>query len=101
MEARNSQTGAKPFSDIVDFVRRVSTRKVNKKVLEALTLSGALDSISNVNRPTILASIENLLEYASSEQEERELGQSSLFDDFKADEIRSVKPESQIFLQFQ
>lgn len=94
LEARQS---GKPFSSVLDFCKRVSTRKVNKKVLESLTISGALDSISEVNRPSILASIETLLEHASDEQAERELGQTSLFDQFSAEDIKLLTPVDSIF----
>jgi DNA polymerase-3 subunit alpha len=86
-----------PFTGVLDFCRRVSTRKVNKKVLEALTISGAFDSISEVNRPSLLASIEKLLEFASDEQEEKELGQTSLFDSFSAEDVKLVTPVDAIF----
>jgi DNA polymerase III subunit alpha len=85
------------FRNVLDFCKRVSTRKVNKKVLESLTISGGFDSISEVNRPSILASIENLLQHASDEQEERELGQTSLFDQFDAEDIKLVTPVDAIF----
>ena len=47
--------------------------------MESLCLAGALDSIAEVNRASLFAS-EAVLEHAGDEQEERELGQSSLFD---------------------
>jgi DNA polymerase-3 subunit alpha len=81
---------------VLDFCRRVSTRKVNKKVLEALTLAGGFDSIGEVNRPSLIASIEGLLSFAGEEQQERELGQDSLFDSFNGDEVKlaSLSPLS-------
>jgi DNA polymerase-3 subunit alpha len=82
-----------PFSDILDFCKRVSMRKANKKVLESLILGGGMDSIiGNFNRPSLHASIENLISYGQSEQAKAELGQSSLFDDFKAEEVRMSAP---------
>jgi DNA polymerase III subunit alpha len=87
------------FANALDFCRRVPTRKVNKKVLESLTLAGAFDSIAEVNRPSLFASLETLLEHAGDEQEERELGQSSLFDSFGSDEIKMVTPTNSIFKQ--
>jgi DNA polymerase-3 subunit alpha len=85
------------FKNVMDFARRVSTRKVNKKVLESLTVSGAFDRISEVNRPSLLASLEKLLSFASDEQEERELGQSSLFDSFSAEDVKLITPTDAIF----
>jgi len=94
-EARASEK----FQNVLDFCRRVSTRKVNKKVLESLTLSGAFDAIAEVNRASLFASLEGLLDHASDEQEERELGQSSLFDSFSAEEVKLVTPASAVFKQ--
>ena len=93
LEARKQ----KPFKGVVDFARRSSTRKVNKKVLEALCLSGALDSIAELNRASLLASLEAILEHAGDEQAEKERGQSSLFDAFADDQIKLYQPESTLF----
>ena len=78
------------FIDVLDFCKRLSMRKVNKKVLESLILAGGFDSIMGptLNRPSLFASIENLLKYGQDEQAKAELGQNSLFDDFKAEEVR-------------
>ncbi len=93
LEAR----GTNPFRNVVDFCSRVSTRKVNKKVLESLTMAGAFDTISEVNRASLFASLEAVLEQASDEQEERELGQSSLFDAFRSDEVKLTRPSNTLF----
>jgi DNA polymerase-3 subunit alpha len=99
LEARAATVGPAtgPFKDVVEFCNRVPTRKVNKKVLESLTLAGAFDGIlGELNRPSMLASVETLLEHSSDEQEERELGQSSLFDAFGSDEIKLVTPRNNL-----
>jgi DNA polymerase-3 subunit alpha len=88
-----------PFKNVLDFCKRVPTRKVNKKVLESLTLAGGFDMIAEVNRASLFASLEALLEHAGDEQEERELGQSSLFDSFSSDEIKLVTPSDRLFKQ--
>lgn len=87
------------YQNILDFVLRVSTRKVNKKILESLTLSGALDCVAEINRASIFQSIEALLEHASNEQEEKALGQVSLFEAFKATEMRVFTPTAKLFHQ--
>jgi len=87
------------FVSVLDFCRKVSTRKVNKKVLESLCLAGALDSIAEVNRASLFASLEALLENAGDEQEEKELGQSSLFDSFSSEEIKLFTPLAALFKQ--
>lgn len=58
--------------------------------MESLCLAGAFDSIAEVNRASLFASLETLLEFAADEQEEKELGQSSFFDSFSADQIKLV-----------
>jgi DNA polymerase-3 subunit alpha len=88
-----------PFLNVLDFARRVPTRKVNKKVLESLTLAGGFDSIAEVNRASLFASLETILDHAGDEQQERELGQSSLFDAFSADDIKMVTPSTHLFKQ--
>jgi DNA polymerase-3 subunit alpha len=95
LEARK----AGQFLSALDFCRRVSTRKANKKVLESLCLAGALDSIAEVNRASLFVSLEALLDHAGDEQEEKELGQSSLFDAFSSDEIKLMTPIGALFKQ--
>ena len=87
------------FKTVLDFCKRVSTRKANKKVLEALCLAGALDAIAEVNRASLFASLENLLTHAGDEQAERELGQSSLFDSFSEDELKLLTPIETLYKQ--
>ena len=70
---------------------------MNKKVLESLTLAGAFDGIAEVNRASLFASLETLLDHAGDEQHERELGQTSLFDSFGSDEVKLVAPSTGIF----
>ncbi len=94
-----SRTQVGPFSGMIDFVRRVSTRKANKKVLESLTMAGAFDQIAEVNRASLLSSIEKLLQFGSDDQAEKELGQASLFDDFSAEEVKQVVPLDALFVR--
>ncbi len=89
----------KSFSNVLDFCSRVPLQKVNKKVLESLTMAGAFDSIAEVNRATVFASLEKIMSHANDEQEERELGQSSLFDALGSDEIKPVVSTAHIFSQ--
>lgn len=79
-----------PFKSFVDFAIRVSTRKVNKKVLENLIIAGAFDQIGEANRPSLLASVESVLEIAAHEQAEKESGQDSLFEVFTQDSIKPI-----------
>jgi DNA polymerase-3 subunit alpha len=95
LEARASG----PFTGAIDFCRRVPTRKANKKVLESLTLAGAMDAVAEANRASLFASLEEILKFAGDEQEEKELGQSSLFDSFSAEEVKLATPVGQLFKQ--
>ena len=70
-----------PFSDLVDFCRRVDKRMVNRRVVEALVRAGAFDSV-DPRRSRLLASVGRALEAA--EQAERSAAQSSLFGEAEA-----------------
>jgi DNA polymerase-3 subunit alpha len=85
------------FKSVLDLCQRVSTRKLNKKVIEALCLAGALDSIAEVNRASLFASLEKLLEYASDEQAEKELGQTSFFDAVDSEQIKTMLPVQSLY----
>jgi DNA polymerase-3 subunit alpha len=86
---------AGPFATPLDFAKRTGMRKVNKKVIESLILSGGFDSLfekTGLNRASLFASIENLIQYGQDEAAKAESGQSSLFDDFKAEEVKLSVP---------
>ncbi|MEK6704930.1 MAG: DNA polymerase III subunit alpha, partial [Bdellovibrionota bacterium] len=93
LEARSESR----FKNVLDFCRRVSNRKANKKVLESLTLSGAFDGVAEVNRASLFSSLESVLEGTADEQHEKELGQASLFDAFSEDEVKLLKPVANMF----
>ena len=67
-----------PFTDLENFCRRIDTRKANKRVLEALIFSGALDGLGN-NRPTLLKNLPMVLQKCEKEAGDSDAGQSSLF----------------------
>ncbi|WP_449621467.1 DNA polymerase III subunit alpha [Robertmurraya sp. Marseille-Q9965] len=67
------------FSDLFDFCMRVSSRAVNRKVLEALVHSGSFDEFGE-DRAVLLASIDVAIEHAELVSPE-ELGDSDLFAD--------------------
>jgi DNA polymerase III subunit alpha len=66
------------FKSIFDFSARIDTRVCNKKTIESLAQAGAFDTLHQ-NRAQLLASIEDVLSYASRKQEEERLNQVSLF----------------------
>jgi DNA polymerase-3 subunit alpha len=69
-----------PFKGFVDFCERVSLKSVNKRVMEALIKVGAFDSCEKFNRRTLLENMEFIVTFAEKKQEEKLMGQTSLFD---------------------
>jgi DNA polymerase-3 subunit alpha len=65
------------FKSLSDFLDRVKDRNLNKKSLEALIKSGAMDGL-NIDRGVLLGNIETLLSY-NKEKEEQPDNQDSLF----------------------
>jgi len=68
-----------PFCDLFDFVGRLDTRKVNKRLVEALIKSGGLDCLGHP-RSAMAASLDLVFDWASKRQKERASGQRSLLD---------------------
>ncbi|MFL5354506.1 DNA polymerase III subunit alpha [Archangium sp.] len=67
-----------PFKSLFDFCERVDSRKVNRKVLEALVKAGAFD-FENRPRRQLFETIERAMSRGSSSQKDKAAGQSSLF----------------------
>ena len=66
------------FLSIDDFVSRINPRDVNKRVVEALAKSGALDEFSE--RGKIIDGVDRLMQVAQEQFRIRETGQTSMFD---------------------
>jgi DNA polymerase-3 subunit alpha len=69
---------AGPFRDLFDFCRRIDTRRVNKRVLEALIFAGALDKFG-LNRPSLLQTLPKALQLAEQTAAGASAGQDDLF----------------------
>ena len=68
------------FESIYDLCRRVDTQKCNRRVLEQLIKSGALDGLpGSHHRAKLLAALDSALERGAAEQRDRRSGQTSLF----------------------
>lgn len=67
-----------PFSSLHDFLMRVDTRKVGKKVVELLILAGAFD-FTGWDRQQLLVSVEPMYNEASVHQKEAAKGVMNLF----------------------
>jgi DNA polymerase-3 subunit alpha len=87
-----------PFKDLYDFMRRISLRVVNKRVMESLVYAGAFDSFG-LQRSVFFAPsdkyetyIENLLKYGSAHQEDKVMSVNSLFGDL-SDSVSIPEPK--------
>ncbi|MBY2476300.1 DNA polymerase III subunit alpha [Clostridioides difficile] len=69
------------FVDLVDLVKRLDQKDINKRVIESLIKCGAFDNISE-NRASLMAGYESLLESVSMDRKKNVQGQISLFDAF-------------------
>jgi DNA polymerase III subunit alpha len=77
-----------PFKSLYDFVRRVDSRRVNRRVIESLIRSGAFD-FTKATRASLWQALPAALERAQRDLRDRELGQVSLF----GVELQSTEPE--------
>ncbi|MCC6808382.1 MAG: DNA polymerase III subunit alpha [Deltaproteobacteria bacterium] len=68
----------KAFVDLFDFCERVDTQVINKKVLEALVESGAMDAFK-LPRSRLFGAIEKALSSGQSTQKDAKSGQGNLF----------------------
>ncbi|HWO22304.1 MAG TPA: DNA polymerase III subunit alpha [Kofleriaceae bacterium] len=69
-----------PFQSLFEICRRVDTQKCNRRVLEQLVKSGALDGLpGGRHRAQLLANLDAALERGAAEQRDRRSGQTSLF----------------------
>jgi DNA polymerase-3 subunit alpha len=66
------------FSSLFDFCHRVDMRKVNRRGLEPLIRSGAMDCFT-VSRASLMASLDKAMQAAEQQNRNSELGQSDLF----------------------
>jgi len=68
-----------PYQDIFDLLERITDKDLNKKSLESLVKSGALDSFGERGR--ILGNMERLLSFNKETAKSKDNKQSSLFSD--------------------
>src|SRR6185503_142615 len=77
--ARPTQAGT--FKSIYEFCEKVDLRLLNKRVLESLIKSGAMDSLGR--RAQLMAVLDKAIEHAQKEQRDKESGQHGLFGVFQ------------------
>jgi len=66
-----------PYKDLADFLSRVSHEYINKKSIEALAMSGALDEFAERN--AIISSMDGITSFAKQVQNAKESGQMDIF----------------------
>jgi DNA polymerase-3 subunit alpha len=69
-----------PFTDLFDFCRRVDLKKVNKRALEAMIRSGAMDKLG-AGRAQLMASIEKAILQAGQQSRNEAAGMVDMFGD--------------------
>jgi DNA polymerase-3 subunit alpha len=83
VESRNKEGS---FTTLPDFCRRVDLRLVNKRVIESLILSGAMDSLEG-KRAQLYAVVDDVISRAQRYQQEENSRQTSLFDGGNGEEL--------------
>ncbi len=67
-----------PFADLTDFVSRIDTHQMNKRLLENLIRAGAFDSLG-YNRRQLFDAAESILKHAAAANSDRDANQMGLF----------------------
>jgi DNA polymerase III subunit alpha len=87
-----------PYESILDFVKRVNLRAVNKRSFETLAQAGAFDTIENNHRAQYfheqrdnLTAIDKLIRFGNQYKQQKESSTNSLFGDTFDDQL--VAPE--------
>ncbi len=76
----DGRADGEPYKDLFDFCRRVDIRKVNKRAMEALIRSGAMDKLGP-GRAHIMASIEKAIQQAGQQSRNESVGMVDMFGD--------------------
>ncbi|MGD0284189.1 MAG: DNA polymerase III subunit alpha, partial [Candidatus Saccharimonadales bacterium] len=83
-EIVRERTANGKFNSIEDFLSRVNTHVVNRKVMESLIKAGAFDKFND--RSTLLHNIDAIIAYASQAQKNKQSGQTDLFGNLDQDD---------------
>ncbi|MFR5796749.1 MAG: DNA polymerase III subunit alpha, partial [Christensenellales bacterium] len=81
-----------PYKDIFDFCTRMDSEQVNKRVVESLILSGAMDC-TGARRTQLMAVYESALDGAAKSRRSNVAGQMSLFGDGLLEEVKPTLPD--------
>jgi len=74
------RAGGGPFTSLDDFCNRMDLKKVNRRALETLVGSGAMDALeASQNRAQMLHDLPRCIQAAEQVQRDREAGQTDMF----------------------
>ena len=85
------------YKGLVDFCQRVESKKVNKRVVEALIMAGAMDCFSddssdlNKNRGVLMAGVSQAIQGAEQNSRNIEAGIVDLFDDVASTNMLQIE----------
>ena len=80
-----------PFKDLFDFCHRIDLKKINKRTLEALIRSGALDCLG-IERSSLMAQLPEAVQAADQARSNRESGIMDLFGEVEEVQRKPAKP---------
>jgi len=81
-----------PFSSLFDLCERLASAKINRKILEVLVKSGALDGFKR-SRAALMGAIDRAIDAAQSAKRDALSGQTSLFAAFAESSPAAVRAE--------
>lgn len=88
-----------PYEGFINFCERINYKSINKRMIESLIKVGAFDSCEDMNRKTMLEYMEIIVIYGQKRQNEKEMGQDSLFDIFDGDDEISKDPKDSLGIE--
>jgi DNA polymerase-3 subunit alpha len=80
----------KPFTSLFDFCQRVDMKKINRRVMNSLVKSGALDSLGG-HRASLAASLTKALQIAEQHRRNNDSGQNDMFGLMTVDEDTHIE----------
>lgn len=80
------------FIDLFDFCQRIDMKKLNKRTMEALIRSGALDQLGK-NRAILLATLPVAIQKAEQTKRNAEIGMADLFGDLSGEPNEDIPLE--------
>jgi len=80
-----------PYTDLFDFCHRIDLKKINKRTLEALIRSGALDCLG-IDRASLMIQLPEAVQAAEQARSNRESGIMDLFGEVEEVQRKPLKP---------